>query len=296
MTSRYAHILRKHSRPLEPIPADREPVLVELEGIRAVLFDLYGTLFISGSGEVGTSGEARCDMALAQAMAAVGIRPLEPLDQGVEYLFETIKTAHAELRKSGIDYPEVDLIEVWREVLGELSYRGVVELEVHQNVDLARMAVEYEARANPCWPMPGLTDCLSALRQKRIVLGIISNAQFFTPELFPALLGQEAEAWGFEPDLQLYSYRYWRAKPGLDLFQKAAEVLSRRRIEPGRVLYVGNDMLNDVLPAGKVGFRTALFAGDARSLRLRDDDPRLEKLSPQLILTALRQLEGCIIA
>ena len=296
MSSRYAHILRKHSRPLEPIPADCEPVLVELEGIQAVLFDLYGTLFISGSGEVGTSGEARCDMALAQAMAAMGIRPLEPLDQGVEYLFETIKTAHAELRRAGIDYPEVDLIEVWREVLGELSYRGVVEMEVRQNVDLARMAVEYEARANPCWPMPGLTDCLSALRQKQIVLGIISNAQFFTPELFPALLGQEAEALGFEPDLQLYSYRYWRAKPGLDLFEKAAEVLSRRRIEPHRVLYVGNDMLNDVLPAGKVGFRTALFAGDARSLRLRDDDPRLEKLSPQLVLTGLKQLEGCIIA
>ena len=36
--------------------------------------------------------------------------------------------------------------------------------------------------------------------------------------------------------------------------------------------------------------------GDARSLRLRDDDPRLEKLSPQFVLTGLEQLEGCIIA
>jgi len=295
MISRYARVLRKHSRPLVPISAHQEPVLAALEGIQAVLFDLYGTLFVSGSGEVGTSGEARCDVALSEALAAVGVRQLGPLEQGVEHLFETIKTAHAEFREAGIDYPEVDIIEVWREVLGELSYRGIAELAVHQNVDLARMAVEYEARANPCWPMPGLVECLDVLRQRQLVLGIVSNAQFFTPELFPALLGREAEAWGFEPDLQLYSYRYWRAKPGLDLFQKAAEVLSRRRIEPQRVLYVGNDMLNDILPAGKVGFRTALFAGDSRSLRLRDDDPRVRGLSPQLVLTELRQLEKCII-
>ena len=41
-----------------------------------------------------------------------------------------------------------------------------------------------------------------------------------------------------------------------------------------RVLFVGNDMLNDVAAAAAVGLRTALFAGDQRSLRLREKDPR----------------------
>ena len=54
-------------------------------------------------------------------------------------------------------------------------------------------------------------------------------------------------------------------------------------------------MLNDVLPAKQVGFRTALFAGDRRSLRQREDDLRVSKIVPDLVLTELGQLDGCII-
>jgi putative hydrolase of the HAD superfamily len=49
-------------------------------------------------------------------------------------------------------------------------------------------------------------------------------------------------------------------------------------------------MLNDIYPAHKLGFQTALFAGDARSLRLRADDSRCLNLSADLILTDLGQL------
>ena len=57
---------------------------------------------------------------------------------------------------------------------------------------------------------------------------------------------------------------------------------------------MGNDMLNDILPARSVGFRTALFAGDKRSLRLRRDDPRCNNLKPDMILTDLIQLVGLL--
>jgi len=49
-------------------------------------------------------------------------------------------------------------------------------------------------------------------------------------------------------------------------------------------------MLNDIYPAQKVGFQTALFAGDKRSLRLRNDDPRCKNLKPDLVITDLIQL------
>ena len=39
-----------------------------------------------------------------------------------------------------------------------------------------------------------------------------------------------------------------------------------------------------------VGFKTALFAGDGRSLRPRESDDRCRGLSPDLIVTDLRQL------
>lgn len=47
-----------------------------------------------------------------------------------------------------------------------------------------------------------------------------------------------------------------------------------RGIAPERTLFVGNDMLKDLYPARGAGLRTCLFAGDARSLKMRLDDPR----------------------
>jgi len=49
-------------------------------------------------------------------------------------------------------------------------------------------------------------------------------------------------------------------------------------------------MRNDILPAKKIGFNTALFAGDARSLRMREDDPECIRTSPDLVITDLIQL------
>ena len=49
-------------------------------------------------------------------------------------------------------------------------------------------------------------------------------------------------------------------------------------------------MLNDIYPAAMCGMNTALFAGDARSLRLREDHPDCQGLSADLVITDLRQI------
>ncbi len=260
-----------------------------------MLFDLYGTLFISGSGEVGTSREAASESALADALRSVGIHPTGSVGEGIQHFFDVIEASHAESRKAGIECPEVDIVDVWRQVLAELARRGVLEGRPWPRSKLERLAVEYEARANPVWPMPGLRECLKTLSDRGFLLGIVSNAQFYTPELFSALLGSEPESWGFDGQLQFYSYRHGRAKPGSDLYRMAARALSGRGVEPPAVLCVGNDMLNDVLPACQVGFRTALFAGDARSLRLRRGDPRLDGVTPDVVLTRLSELSQSVL-
>jgi len=61
-------------------------------------------------------------------------------------------------------------------------------------------------------------------------------------------------------------------------------------VHPGSVVYLGNDMLNDMYPAQVIGFQTALFAGDARSLRLREDRSVCRNLKPGFVITDLRQL------
>jgi putative hydrolase of the HAD superfamily len=49
-------------------------------------------------------------------------------------------------------------------------------------------------------------------------------------------------------------------------------------------------MLNDIYPAKNTEFKTALFAGDSRSLRLRQEDKRCEDLLPDIVITDLIQL------
>ena len=44
-------IIRELSREMKPIPTSCDPVLPSFPGIRAVIFDVYGTLFISSCGD-----------------------------------------------------------------------------------------------------------------------------------------------------------------------------------------------------------------------------------------------------
>lgn len=294
MPTAHCEIFRRHARPLAPVPSDHPALPARLAGVRAVLFDLYGTLLISASGEVGTARRAANQDALRGALDSVGVDAARLADGDGEVLFDAIEASHAQDRARGIAYPEVEIAEVWRRALAELERRGAIDPAALGGVDLERLAVEYEARANPVWPMPGAADCLAALHRSGILLGIVSNAQFYTAALFPAFLGTEAEDLGFDPRLVFYSHQHGLAKPGPGLFQMAADELGRRGIEPAGAVYVGNDMLNDVLPARQVGFRTVLFAGDARSLRLRQDDPRVTGVVPDAVVASLAELVECV--
>lgn len=288
-------IFRNHCAEMNPQEVGLSPRLAPPLRLRALLFDLYGTLFISGSGEVGTVQRAASRAAIDGALRAVGAPPMRPLDGAVELMQSRVRAVHAEItRLHGIEYPEVQIAEIWSDVIAELARRGVLPDTVDPaDIDYEQLAVEYEARANPCWPMPRLEACLTSLRKRGLRLGIVSNAQFYTPALFPALLGRTSEECGFDPNLQFYSYRHGFAKPGMPLFALAARALARRGIAPKEVLYVGNDMLNDIVPAARLGFQTALFAGDARSLRLRADDPRVAGTVATFVVTDLAQLAEC---
>jgi putative hydrolase of the HAD superfamily len=287
--------IRRLCLPLEPIPTGESPQLAKLPRIRAVLFDIYGTMFVSGSGEVGTARQAAREDAMAEALAVCAAQIQGPASSAMDLFFQAIEQSHERSRQQGVQYPEVDILAIWRAVLVELARQELIGKQEWEINEIKRLAVEYEGRANPAWPMPGLDSCLAVLREKGILLGIISNAQFYTLELFPALLGERAESIGFDPKLQFYSYRHGCAKPGTELHEMAGHSLAERGILPEEVLYVGNDMLNDILPTRRVGFRSALFAGDRRSLRRRDDDPRVRGLIPDIVLTRLVDLSECIV-
>ncbi len=264
--------------PLKPISTGLPPRGHLTPPIRCLLCDIYGTLLISASGDVGSAGPLnRRSVLLDQLLQRYGHSI--PAEVVLKRLYRTIQDCHSASRKEGVDYPEVVIEAVWEKVLA-----------FDDSQRLRNFAMEFEMIMNPVWPMPGLEKLLAHCRSSGIVLGIISNAQFFTPYLFEWLLQATPAQLGFDAELTWYSFRHGCAKPSPALFQMARRTLAGLGISQRQVAFIGNDMRNDIRPARQAGFQTILFAGDARSLRLRADDPLCRDLTPDMVINHLNQL------
>lgn len=276
-------VIAGHVRRLAPIPTGLVPSGKFIERISCVLFDIYGTLFISDSGDIGISEkqDKKNIERLARLLDKYNLRANPNRLQ--DNLWAAIRTDHEKNKKKGIDFPEVRIEQIWMQVL------NTTDLDLVKN-----FAIAYEWLVNPVYPMPGLAEMLEELEQMNILTGIISNAQFYTPLLFEWLLESSMEHLGFEKDLTFFSCYIGCAKPSQTIFNRAVKSLKLKKITPDATLYVGNDMLNDIYPAARAGMQTALFAGDARSLRLRKDRRECHGLSADLVVTELIQIPALI--
>ena len=271
-------IISKYITPASPDPTSLMPSGNLTEKIEVILFDLYGTLFISRSGDIGMSKKNSPQAEkFEKLLQEFGIK--KGSQSVLNRFYAAIENRHERLKDQGVDFPEVEIDQIWMHVLENDDLESV-----------RKFAVIFELIANPVYPMPNLGTMLSACRDSNVLMGIVSNAQFYTPCLFNWFLGSPPEDLGFHPDLILYSYKFGYAKPSTFMFQVAADRLKHMDISVGSALYIGNDMLNDMYPAKQVGFKTGLFAGDARSLRLRENDPKCKNLSVDVVITDLIQL------
>jgi putative hydrolase of the HAD superfamily len=271
-------LFKKYTHALSPVPTHRQPAGRLDNAVKCILFDVYGTLFISDSGDIGIAGSKSAKHPVLQNL--IDKYHLNATAENlVQILYDCIEKKHRALRQEGIDFPEIEIDEIWKEILN-----------TEDRLAARQFALEFELIVNPVYPMPHLKDVLASLKKRRIKMGIISNAQFYTLYLFDWFLNGDPKDLGFDADLIFLSYRLKRAKPSRKLFEAAAKKLKRLNIPGSCVLYVGNDMRNDILPAKETGFQTALFAGDRRSLRLREDDPECKNVTPDLIITDLMQL------
>ena len=294
MNSELVDIVRQHCVELSPLPTGVTPELNPLPDVKAVLFDIYGTLLISAAGDITLQTGMSSEDAFQAALIACGVPTDGAASITVDLLRSTIDQHKALAMQQGSESPEVDIVDVWRDVLKDLGDKADLPTEQLRGIDAGRLATEYEVRTNPVWPMPDFTPCLSDLRDRGLLLGVISNAQEMTPALFPALIDSSLNELGFDPQLQFFSFEFKESKPGRRMFDAAVAELKERGIAPAETLFIGNDMLNDVWAAARSGFRTVLFAGDARSLRQREDKPECRNCRPDAVITELSQLSQCL--
>ncbi len=276
--------MKRVMRPLVPVPTGVKPRLPVLSGISTVIFDVYGTLLISAAGDVGRPAKNELGEV---AMSAVN-ELLEGAIAGSEgsialELTSLLEEALSEKRAKGVLFPEVDIRTVWRKLLEPYA-----PVNAEAIVDAA--ALLYECRMNPVWEMPGAAELIQWLARKGITMGIISNAQDYTHSVFAGVMGGSFEALGIDPQLTVFSYVEGEGKPSLTLYQEMKSRLCHRGVKSESVLYVGNDMTKDVIPAAEIGFRTCLFAGDDRSLRLGSSSEDEARTIADAVVTDLKQI------
>lgn len=279
--------------PLTPIATGVNPCISTFK-TKVVIFDIYGTLIISASGDVDKAkySSSMIKKALDGGRFQILLDTKEAYNDIYNdfngYLFGHLSAT----RRSGKPYPEVNVVSVWHDTLIAAEKKGKIIISKESDINLFTFIFELES--NPVWPMPDLRKVITGIQNNGIELGIVSNAQFYTPVIMQYLLHNTIEDVSditpFNKDLSVFSYKELRGKPDTFLFEKLVPALAEKGIKPEEVLYVGNDMLKDVTTAGKVGFTTVLFAGDQRSYRLHKTDKRVKGVNPDFIITELKQL------
>ena len=287
---------------MEPVSTGLKASMRKLD-IEAFIFDIYGTLIISATGDIDKMTASTEHLKLAFDIGKMEIIPRNGLSEKELYhsllvdFRNAIISYHAEKKSAETPFPEVDIEDIWTMVLSRAAREGMVNLK--ENADIRALTFAFELMSNKVYPMPGMEEVLQSIKSAGKLMGIVSNAQFYTPIIMNYFLQKKITFDRYIPpfnkDLIIYSFEEKKSKPDTYLYHKlAGKLKDNYGVDPRKALFIGNDMLKDIYGAKKAGLKTALFAGDQRSLRLRENKATAKNVIPDIILTDLNQLKDLI--
>lgn len=216
--------------------------------IRAVMFDVYGTLL-----EVGpppADADARWELLWEETLKAKARLDLAGFAAACDAV---IAREHAAARAAGIPFPEVYWPDIAGKVLPELACLSAAALDdfLFRQAQLWH-AVRISAEA---------VATLVRLRSAGLLLGLASNCQPYTlRELDAALEAVGMSRAIFATELCFFSFQAGFSKPDPHGFRLLTARLHALGIAPGETLMVGDREDNDILPARAQGWQTWLLA------------------------------------
>ncbi len=292
-----------------PAPPEVDPPrarvhLKPVRGLRAVVWSIYGTLLRISGGELYFEHPDQFIMDVAldktlQEFKMWGSMSRKP-GQPAEYLRQLYSRALDEQRNApspGEKYPEIIAELVWESILKKLlqkeyffdhSFYGSL------NEYSRKVAYFFHASLQGTACYEGAADALKMVAGAGLVQGVLANGQIFTPVQLDRGLRQQDPmqplASLIDPELCLLSCQLRARKPSERPFRHLLHLFAERGIQPAEVLYVGNNVPRDIIPARRVGMRTALFAGDRHSLRASPEQLNESATRPDRLLTELPQI------
>jgi putative hydrolase of the HAD superfamily len=245
--------------------------------IKAVLWDVYGTLFKSTLMDFSDIWTKKKELLQRYRKVSDRLNLKVIAEEFIHTLAEEIKKVHLHKKGKGIKHPEVVIEELYSRILN-----CTVE-------EAKEVALHAEKEINNPKLLSDLVPILKFIRQKGKKQGIISNAQFYTPiELEEQLAKYKLKVEDiFDKDIIFYSYVYGVSKPSPYMFNLAKKKLIP--IRPDEILYVGNDYVNDVKSSHKAGMKAALLAINKEAIRHFD-----ESIKPDYKITRAAQMKSIV--
>src|SRR5262245_12816804 len=262
-------------------PVKAKPHIKKLPDIRAVTFGIYGTLVTIAGGELYFVHPEKflMEMALEKTIQefkmwkSMSRKPGKPSEYMAKLYAQDLDQVRLARSVANERYPEVRSDELWQLIVrrllkNEFQYDTPFYGPVEQFCE--KISFFFHASLQGTGPEPHALEALAELRERNLTLGLIGDAQCFSTMQLARALAKQGKAPTFtelfDPDVSALSYEVGARKPSERLFRKLIAQLAPRNVAPNQVLHVGANLSNDVIPARRLGFHTALFTGDKSSV------------------------------
>ncbi|HTU18452.1 MAG TPA: HAD family hydrolase [Gemmataceae bacterium] len=294
-----------------PPEADRpkaRPYLVRLSQVRAVLWNVYGTLLRIAGGEMWFEHPQEFVMNVAldktiqeyKMWSSMSRKPGQPADY-MKQLYTSVLTEHRAVPGGTEKYPEVGSDRVWEALIKKLfqkDYKFDAGFFGSLNEFSRKVAYFFHASLQGTTCYDGAAQALRHVAKKGLKQGLLADGQCFTRvQLQRGLAAQERDIVLdklLDKDLVFLSHEIRGRKPSERLFRHAITALNQQGIAPNQVLHIGTSIPRDLAPARRLGMRTALFAGDRTSLQATAEQLKEPASRPDVLLTELSQIADVI--
>lgn len=288
----------------EPVLPRARPHLTRLPGIRAVLWNVYGTLLCISEGELKfeLDNDFIMEVALEKTIHefkmwnSMSRKPGQPS----AYMREIYQKGLNDMRLApspGERFPEIRSEILWQKIVDKLfqkEYKFDAGFYGSLNEYAKKIAYFFHASLQGTACYPGASEALRTVADKGLAQGLLADGQCFT--IVQLLRGLQRQEDGFELNAVIPSSNRWIScehgcrKPSETFFRIAVNAFRGQGIDPHETLLVGSSLARDIAPAKRVGMRTALFAGDRTSLAATPDQLKDPQNRPDVLLTELSQI------
>lgn len=291
------------------VPRKAIPSIKPLPGIKAVAWNVYGTLLRITDGDLLMlpAQQIRMQVALEKTIQEFNMWQSMTRKAGNpwEHLFTQYKDVLEEMQltvsaKKG-DVGQVSSTKLWRKLISRLEQKEYqYDVEFYGDADefAEKVAFFFHSCLQGVAAMDNAALVVKAVAEAGLVQGILSDGQSFTLtqllRAFQATTKLPPLGRLFAAGCVVLSCDVGVKKPSRTLFSTAAEAFARQGLEPAEVLYVSNRWPDDLTVAKQLGFRTALFAGDKNSVQANAEELLTSELRPDRLLTELTQIRNLL--